>query len=196
MTGPYKAIVIGASAGGMTVIKNLVVGLPGDFAIPVIIVNHIGPDTDGFWVNHLDQLSALKIKEADEKESIRPGHVYFAPANYHLLVERDHTFSLTVDERVNYARPAIDVLFETAAEAYRNQLIGIVLTGGNFDGAKGLKKIKDFGGTAIVQDPETAEAASMPAAAIRATTPDYIASPQKILALLQLLHRSGELKLA
>jgi len=110
--------------------------------------------------------------------------VYIAPANYHLMIENNKTFSLTIDEYVNFARPSIDVLFESAADAYKNKLIGIVLTGSNNDGAKGIKRVKEYGGLAIVQDPETAESPTMPASAIAAVQPDYILSLEKIVQFL------------
>ncbi|MBN2245934.1 MAG: chemotaxis protein CheB [Candidatus Aminicenantes bacterium] len=170
----YQAVVIGTSAGGMKALQTIFKSLPGDFSLSIIVVQHVHPDSDDYMINILNQESALEIKQADEKEPIRPGTVYFAPPNYHLLVETDKTLSLTVNERVCYARPSIDVLFETASDAYANKLIGIILTGGNFDGSRGLKKIKESGGLTIVQDPMTAEAASMPQEAIASTKVDHI----------------------
>jgi two-component system chemotaxis response regulator CheB len=158
--------------------------LPADFNIPIIIVQHIGPYSDGQWIKFLNEKSSLEIKEADEKEKIEKGTIYIAPPNYHLLIEKDKTFSLTIDERVSFARPSIDVLFESAAEAYKNKLIGIVLTGSNHDGTKGIKRIKECGGLAIIQDPKTAESAYMPQSAIAAIVPDYILSLEDIVALL------------
>lgn len=184
----YQAIVLGASAGGMHVVKALVTALPKDFSLPLLIVQHIADTSDSVWPELLNEHSKVRVKEADEKEPVEPGTVYLAPPNYHLLVESDHTLTLTVDERVNYARPAIDVLFETAADAYREQLIGIVCTGANFDGAKGLQRIKELGGLAIVQDPETAEVPTMPQAAIQATVPDYVLPPEGIIKLLLDIH--------
>src|SRR5688572_21682671 len=137
----YKAIVIGVSAGGLNAIKKIVPALPESFQIPVIIVQHISANSDGFWISIINKLSKLHVKEADEKERIEKGYVYVAPPNYHTLVEADHTFTFTIDARVNYARPSIDVLFESAAHAYKNELIGIVLTGASDDGSRGLKKI-------------------------------------------------------
>ena len=110
-----------------------------------------------------------------------------APPNYHLLIEPDQTFTLTIDERVNYARPSIDVLFETAAEVFREHLIGIILTGANNDGSHGLKRIKELGGMAIVQDPETAEVDSMPKAAVAACAVDHVLSLEEISAFLNKL---------
>ncbi len=180
----YAAIVIGVSSGGMTALKFIFSVLPAGFSIPIIIVQHISAHSDNEWINLLNDKSILTIKEADEKEKIEAGKVYIAPANYHLLIEKDKTFSLTIDERVNFARPSIDVLFESAAEAYKNKLIGIVLTGSNNDGTKGIKRIKECGGLAIIQDPKTAESATMPASAIAAIQPDYILSLEKIIELL------------
>jgi len=181
----YEAIVIGVSSGGMTALKFIFSTLPAGFSIPIIIVQHVSPRSDNEWIKLLNEKSNLTIKEADEKEKIKPGNVYIAPSNYHLLVEKDKTFSLTIDERVNYARPSIDVLFETAAEAYKNKLIGVILTGSNNDGAIGIKRIKECGGLVIIQDPETAESSYMPASAIATIEPDYILSLEKIIELIK-----------
>jgi len=180
----YEAIVIGVSSGGMNALKIIFTALPADFSIPIIIVQHVGAHSDSQWINLLNEKSNLNLKEADEKEKIQKGKAYFAPPNYHLMIEKDKTFSLTIEERVNYARPSIDVLFESAAEAYKNKLIGVILTGSNNDGTNGIKRIKECGGLAIVQDPETAESAYMPTSAIAAIQPDYIPSLQEIIKLL------------
>lgn len=180
----YEAIVIGASSGGMNAVKLLVKKLPLNFSIPVVIVLHISPQSNGQWISFFNADEQIKIKEADEKEKPEPGTIYVAPPNYHLLTEKDKTFSLTIDERVNFARPAIDVLFESAAEAYKDKLIGIVLTGSNNDGTAGMKKIKKNGGLTIVQDPSTAESAYMPASVINAIPVDYILPLEKIIDLL------------
>jgi two-component system chemotaxis response regulator CheB len=180
----YEAIVIGSSAGGLNALKTIFRGLSKRFNIPLIIVQHISPDAENYLIQILHDLRRLKVKEADEKERPMPGVAYLAPPNYHLLLEADRTFTLTVDERVNYARPSIDVLFETAAEAYKDKLIGIILTGANNDGSQGLKKIKDFGGLTIVQDPETAEVESMPRAAIQTAVVDHIIPLDEIAAFL------------
>jgi two-component system chemotaxis response regulator CheB len=180
----YRAVVIGASAGGIHAIKAIITALPRDFQLPVVIVQHLSPISDNYWITLMDGMSLLTVKEADEKEKIRKGTIYIAPPNYHLLIERDETFSLSVDPKVNYARPSIDVLFESAADAYTTQLIGVVLTGANNDGALGLRRIKEQGGLAIVQDPRTAESSSMPEAAIAATPVDYILPLEEIIQLL------------
>jgi len=180
----YEAIVIGVSSGGLNAMKTMFSFLPENFSIPVIIVQHVSPLSENLWIQLLNKKSLLEIKEADEKEKIETGKVYIAPPNYHLMIERDKTFSLTIDERVNYARPSIDVLFESAADAYLNKLIGVVLTGSNNDGAKGLKRIKESGGLTIVQDPDTAESFYMPASAIAASIPDFILPLEEIIKLL------------
>ena len=180
----YEAIVIGTSSGGMNALKFIFTALPEDFSVPIIIVQHISPRSDNQWIELLNNNSNLYLKEADEKEKIENGKIYIAPPNYHLMIERNKTFSLTIDERVNYARPSIDVLFESAAEAYKNKLIGVVLTGSNYDGTNGIKRIQECGGLAIVQNPETAESAYMPASAIAAIHPDYILSLEDIIKLL------------
>ncbi len=180
----YQAIVIGVSSGGMSALKIIFSVLPANFCLPIIIVQHLGSHSDSQWIKILDSKSLLQIKEADEKEKIKKGTIYIAPPNYHLLIEKNKTFSLTIDERVNFARPSIDVLFESAAEAYKDSLIGIILTGANHDGAKGLKSIKDHGGLAVIQDPETAESAYMPRSAIAAVTPDYLGSIEGITSFI------------
>ena len=180
----YEAIVIGVSSGGMNAMKVLFSILPKNFNTPIIIVQHISPHSENQWIKLLNYTSNLPLKEADEKEKIENGKVYIAPPNYHLMIERDKTFSLTVDEPVNFARPSIDVLFESAAEAYMDKLIGVILTGSNSDGTVGFKKINEYGGLTIAQDPKTAESACMPASAIAAIKPDYIISLEEICMLL------------
>jgi len=194
----YEAIVIGVSSGGMNALKFIFSVLPSGFSIPIIIVQHISAHSNNEWIELLNEKSNLIVKEADEKEKIESGKVYVAPANYHLLIETDKTFSLTIDEYVNYARPSIDVLFESAADAYREKLIGIMLTGSNNDGAKGIKRIKELGGMVIIQDPKTAESSTMPAAAIatclsgrQGVEPDYILSLEKIVQLLTKLTQTN-----
>lgn len=187
----YQAIVIGSSAGGLNALKSLFNEIRRDFNIPVIIVQHISSDAENYLINILNDQKKLRVKEADEKEKPEKGYAYIAPPNYHLLLESDQTFSLTIDKRVNYARPSIDVLFETAAEAYRDKLIGIILTGANNDGSKGLKRIKELGGLTIVQDPLTAEADSMPKAAILLHKVDKILSVKEIAAFLNALEEGS-----
>lgn len=180
----FEAIVIGVSAGGLKALRAILLSLPKGFVIPVIIVQHLSANSDGDWIEILDGMSHISIKEAEEKEEIRHGVAYIAPPGYHLLIEEDRTFSLSAEDRVNFSRPSIDVLFECAADVYGKSLIGIILTGLNYDGAAGLKEIKDKGGLAIVEDPATAEWASMPKSAIEATEVDYIVPLEEIVPLL------------
>lgn len=177
----YQAVVIGTSAGGLLTLKKMLPALPADFPLPILVVQHISPYSDGYFVKMLNDLCALEVKEAEDTEKIKPGTIYFAPSDYHLLVERDYSLTLTLDEKVNYSRPSIDVLFETAAEAYTNHLIGIILTGANADGAAGLLKIKQYGGFTIAQNPEEAENPVMPQKAIRAALPDFIGTINEIV---------------
>ena len=170
----YRAAVIGASAGGWNALKTILGVLPEDFPLAIMVVMHRHPHSDDYLEKSLDNDCAVRVKQADEKESIISGTVYFAPPNYHLLIEDIHTLSLSVAGPVNYSRPSIDVLFESAAYVYGDTLAGLILTGANNDGAGGLKKIKDMGGLVLVQDPETAEASAMPRAAIAATDPDFV----------------------
>ncbi len=180
----YEAIVIGTSSGGINAIKLITSALPEKFSIPLIIVLHIGKYSDSGWINLLNEKCKLTIKEADEKEEIKPGNIYIAAPNYHLLIEKDKTFSFTIDERVNFARPSIDVTFECAAEAYKDKLIGIILTGSNNDGTAGMKEIKKNGGLVIAQDPATAESSYMPAAVISGVETDHVLPLNDIVNLL------------
>ncbi len=180
----YKVVVVGVSAGGLDALSHVIPGLPGGFPLPVVVVQHRRPDADDFLAAHLDRQSPLPVKEADDKELVRAGAVYLAPADYHLLIEEDGAFALSVDEPVNYCRPSIDVLFDSAADVYKDKVIGVVLTGANSDGSRGLKHIKQRGGLAVVQDPASAEAACMPRAAIKATSVDRVLSVDRIAPFL------------
>jgi len=171
-----EAVVIGASAGGIEAVSILLSALPKDFAPAVIIVIHVPATNNSLLVEVMQPRCALPVSEANDKESVRGGVVYIAPPAYHLLVEPDHSFALSVDPPVNYSRPSIDVLFESAAYAYRERLLGIVLTGANADGAEGLARIRTFGGKGWVQQPDTAVASMMPASAIERAGADQILS--------------------
>jgi two-component system chemotaxis response regulator CheB len=157
-----EIIVIGGSAGSVDAVLQIIPRLPHDFSFSVVLILHRKPTSDNLLQNLLQNRTALKVKEAEDKEPILKGIVYLAPANYHLLIEADHTFSLDASEKINYSRPSIDITFECAAEAYSDKAIGIVLTGANADGAKGLKAIAANGGYCIVEDPATAQVPTMP----------------------------------
>lgn len=161
-----RAIVIGVSAGGLAALNAILPALSARLAPPVIIVQHMRPDSDDFLVRHFDKRCRLRVKEAEDKMPIENGTIYFAPPNYHLLVEEDLRFALSTAERVQFSRPAIDVLFETAADVFKKGLLGIVLTGANRDGAKGTGRIRAMNGLVLAQSPRTAEMDIMPQAAI------------------------------
>ena len=163
-----ELIVIGTSWGGLEALQRLLENLPAELDVPIAIAQHRGPDSPDRGLERILQRgSTRRICEVDDKEPIERSRIYLAPPDYHLLVERG-SFALSTDERVQYARPSIDVLFESAADAYGEDVIGVVLTGANEDGAAGLRRIVDRGGIAIVQDPETAERRTMPDAALAA----------------------------
>lgn len=162
----FEAVAIGTSAGGLKALLKLLAFLPPNFSPAILVVQHLSPQSKGDFSQVFQPHCALVVKEAEEKEKICGGKVYLAPADYHLLVERDQSLSLSVDEKVNFSRPSIDVLFESAAEAYGLALIGVILSGANADGAYGAKVIKNFGGKVLVQNPTDAEVPIMPRAAI------------------------------
>lgn len=170
----YRAVVIGVSAGALEALRTILGQLPPDFDLPVLVAAHRHPDSDDYLERTLDTGCAIKVKQAIDKESIQSRAVYFAPPDYHLLVEDDQTLSLTMDEPVNFARPSIDVLFESAADVYGPALVGLILTGANADGSRGLEKIKHRGGQALVQSPETAAFREMPRAALERIKADAI----------------------
>jgi len=175
----YEILVIGTSRGGFDALKTLLSGLPENFSLPVAIVQHRHRTSDSQLASYIQKRSNLPVADADDKEQIRPGHVYLAPADYHLMIEKNH-FVLSVDDPVHYSRPSIDVLFESATDSYRERVIGVILTGANRDGATGLRKIKENGGMALVQDPDEAEAPEMPRAAIAETNVDRVLPLSKI----------------
>jgi two-component system, chemotaxis family, protein-glutamate methylesterase/glutaminase len=162
----YDLIVIGASWGGLHAIGEVLAGLPPDTDVPVAITQH-RRDPGGGLASLLATRTRFPVEDAEDKQPIERGRIYLAPPDYHLLVQPGW-LSLSTDERVHYARPSIDVLFESAAEAYRERLIGVILTGANEDGAAGLARVKDLGGVAVVQDPASAERHEMPGAALAA----------------------------
>ena len=153
--------------------------LPEDLECAVVVAQHRGASSDGGLASLLELRTRLRVTDADDKEPIEPGHVYLAPPDYHLLVERGH-FALSTDAHVHYARPSIDVLFESAAETYRERVVGVILTGANDDGAAGLARIKSAGGVAIVQDPRSSERREMPTAALAATDVDAVLALEEI----------------
>jgi two-component system chemotaxis response regulator CheB len=176
----YEAVVIGVSAGGLFALSRILKELPVDFPLPIIVIQHRSKDERTLLEDLLQSKCKIKIKQADEKEKIERGLVYIAPAGYHLLIEKDHSFSLSCDALVNFSRPSIDVLFETAAEVYEDKLIGIILTGANKDGATGIQVIRMRGGITIAQNPASASFPFMPLAAIDTGSVQYIFELQEV----------------
>ncbi|HEY9908461.1 MAG TPA: chemotaxis protein CheB [Thermosynechococcaceae cyanobacterium] len=178
-----ELVVIGTSLGGLTALKVILGGLAADFTVPIAVVQHRHRDSDHMMSDFLRQFLQLPIVEVEDKDPIVLGHIYLAPPDYHLLVEPGY-FALSIDEPVLYARPSIDVLFESAADTYGAGSLGVVLTGTNRDGARGLARIRAAGGQAIVQDPATAEGRVMPEAAIAATPTATVLPLETIAAYL------------
>ncbi|MES2705306.1 MAG: chemotaxis protein CheB [Verrucomicrobiota bacterium] len=162
------AVVIGASAGAVEALIRILPELPEDYPLPLMIVVHLPPDRESTLAALLNTRCRITVKEAEDKEPIRPGTAYLAPPDYHLLIEPEFLLSLSNEEPVLYSRPSIDVLFESAADAYGSGLTGIILTGANSDGARGLRAVRAAGGLALVQIPEEADADTMPRAALAA----------------------------
>ncbi len=179
----YNALVIGVSAGGFHALQKILPKIPVSFP-PILIVQHIHRHMDDAQIERLQKSSALEVRFAEDKDLPKKGMALFAPANYHMLVETNHTISLNTGPPVNHARPSIDPLFETAAEAFGRSLIGLILTGASSDGSKGLRRVSELGGLTIVQNPETAEMSMMPKSAIAATDVDLIANLEDLPGLL------------
>ncbi len=175
-----RLVAVGSSWGGLDAIGELLAGLPPTLPAAVAIVQHRAVDSeDGALAGLLARRSALPVQDAEDKDAILPGRAYLAPPDYHLLVEEDG-FALSVDERIHYARPSIDVLFESAADVYGERLVAVVLTGANDDGADGVRAVKARGGATLAQDPATAERSEMPAAAIATGEVDQVLPLERI----------------
>jgi two-component system chemotaxis response regulator CheB len=168
-----QLVVVGASLGGMRALAALLGGLPGDFPAPLAIVQHRAADAAGALCRFLQEYSRLPVSEIEDKQPISPKQVYLAPADYHVLIEAG-AFALSTEAPILSARPSIDALFESAADAYAAQVVGVILTGASADGARGLARLKQRGSLALVQSPESAECGVMPMAAIAATQVDWI----------------------
>jgi two-component system chemotaxis response regulator CheB len=175
-----RAIVVGGSAGGSAALQAMLAPLPADFPLPILVVNHLHVTDDGRFAERLGKILRLAVREACDKQPVVPPGVYVAPANYHMLVERDETLALSIDPKVNWARPSLDVTFESAARVWRERLICVVLSGANSDGAAGARLIRELGGTVIAQDPGTAEYPVMPMATLEQVDAALVLSPEKI----------------
>jgi two-component system, chemotaxis family, protein-glutamate methylesterase/glutaminase len=191
MNRTFRAVVMGVSSGGLEALKVLVPALRPDFEVPVLIVQHLSAQADSYLIRRLDEVSGLTVKEAEDKEILLAGVVYVAPPDYHLMVEADGSLTLSVDPKVNFSRPSVDVLFESASDAFADRLVGVILTGASQDGAKGLARIKRRGGLTIVQSPESAQADAMPRAAIQSTNVDHVLPLHEISPFLNKLMGSS-----
>ncbi|MCP1478499.1 two-component system chemotaxis response regulator CheB [Pseudomonas chlororaphis] len=184
-----EAIVIGASAGGVEALLKIFTAFPEGFSLPIVVVLHLPEEHRSQLAELFAQRLALPVKEARDKQTIERGTLYFAVPGYHLSVEQDRSLSLSQEERVHHSRPAIDYLFDSAADAYGPRLAAVLLTGANQDGAQGLAQVKRRGGLSVVQDPAEAQVATMPEAAIALHRPDYILPLHGISRLLVELER-------
>ncbi len=190
MNVAYEIVVVGTSWGGLTALRELIHGLPDDFGLPLVVVQHRHRQSDHLLSSLLQDGTALCVCEIEDKAPIEAGNVYIAPADYHLLVEDGH-FALSTDEPVRFSRPSIDVAFVSAADTYRERSVGVVLTGANADGARGLKRIFDRGGLTFVQQPQTAESPAMPTAAIRCVPNARVETIESIASALGALPATG-----
>lgn len=191
-----ELIVVGASWGGLAALSHLVAALPGDFSVPIAVVQHRSKHADNLLAGLLQDVTPLRVIDVEDKEPLQPGKVYIAPANYHMMVDGGY-LSLTTDPVVRFSRPSIDVMFISAGDSYPGRTLGVVLTGANDDGSRGLRHIVNRGGRAIVEDPKTAESTAMPAAAILAV-PEAEVLPLARIAprLVEITVTSGKRKAA
>lgn len=188
--GHYRAIVIGGSAGSFPVITSILNKLPENFELPIIMAMHRLKHVRHGFMEALDIKSSRPIIEPHDKESIRKGNIYLAPANYHMSIELGNTIALSTEEVYNNSRPAIDLTFETASYVYKNKLIGILLSGANKDGALGMLKVQQRGGTTIVQDPSTCVIDTMPTAAMDLLQVDHVLNVDQISLFLEKVNRA------
>jgi two-component system, chemotaxis family, protein-glutamate methylesterase/glutaminase len=183
-----EAVVIGASAGGIQALSVVLPALPPDLRAPVFVVLHLPRDRPSVLAEIFGRKCAVPVREAEDKELVRPGTVYFAPSNYHLLVDEGPQLALSADDPVHHSRPSVDVLFESAAEIYKERLLGIILSGANEDGARGLAAIYDAGGITIVQQPDTASAPNMAVSALKLRPASRVLLLEDIAVLLRTLN--------
>jgi two-component system chemotaxis response regulator CheB len=187
------AVVIGASAGGVEALSVLLPALPRGYGGAVLVALHLPRARPSLLVNIFGPKCALAVREAEDKEPVAPGTIYFAPSDYHLLVEDGPALALSVDAPVNFSRPSIDVLFESAADVYGSRLLGIILTGASDDGAAGLEAVHRAGGVTCVQDPSSAHMSLMVEAALRRVAADHVLGLGELAALLRTVTMAGDL---
>ena len=189
LSNKYKAVVIGGSAGSFQGITKILQNLPEDFKLPIILCLHRLKHVRNGFVEALSIKSIKKVHEPYDKESIKRGNIYLAPANYHLSIELGNTISLSTEDMINNSRPSIDITLSSSAYVFRDKCLGILLSGANRDGAAGMKKIKEKGGLTVVQDPAECLIDTMPAAAIKATSIDYVLKIDEIVNFFKELHK-------
>ena len=186
-----EALVIGASAGAVEALSQLLPVVPRASRVPIVVVVHLPPNRPSLLPELFAARCAASVREPEDKQPISAGTIWFAPSNYHLLFEKERTFSLSIEPPVNFSRPSIDVLFESAADAFGSKLCAIVLTGSNDDGARGALHVRRQGGLVAVQDPQDAEAREMPQAALAAADPQVIATLPELAQLISLATRAA-----
>lgn len=182
--GDYDIVAFAASAGGLRSLSHVLEALPGDFPAAIVVVQHLDPRHRSLMADILRRRTALKVKEAQEGDILRPGAVYTAPPNKHLLVHADGSLALTQTELVHFVRPSADLLFESTAASYKDRVIAVVLSGSGKDGAMGVKAVKKMGGTVVIEDERTAEFGGMPAAALQTGCVDFALPLDEIAAAL------------
>lgn len=188
---PFDVLVIGASWGGVDMLMRLVQALPADWTLPVIIVQHQHPNSGNALERILSKVTRLPVRDVEDKDEMAAGTVFIAPANYHLLLEDDGCFSLSIEAPVKFCRPAVDVTFACVAKVFQHRAISLVLTGANDDGAEGTRMIKAAGGHTLAQSPASAEAPAMPEAAIATGAVDMVLEPGDVVPYLQRLLANG-----
>lgn len=191
--GAYSAVVVGGSSGAIDALMTLLPQLPATLQAAVLVVLHIPRDKPSHLVEIFQPQCALRLREAQDQDRLRPGTVYVSPPDYHLLLDQGPRAALSLDPAVNHSRPSIDVLFESAADLLGERLVGIVLSGANDDGALGAQAVHDAGGLVIVQDPASAPMPAMPLAALARVPAPQVLAPGAIARLLTDLHRQGQL---
>jgi two-component system chemotaxis response regulator CheB len=185
-----ELLLIGGSSGSLEVVLRILAALPADFSLPILLVLHRSSTTDSLLNEVLLLKSGMPLLEVEEKEPIRPSTVYLAPADYHVLIEKDRTFSLDYSEKLHYSRPSIDVTFTSAAEVFGSRLMAVLLSGANEDGTAGMQAVKDHGGYTIIQDPEDAIVHYMPQHALKQVQADAILTGNDLLRFLRSVHES------
>jgi two-component system chemotaxis response regulator CheB len=188
----FDIVALAASAGGLTALTSVLSGLPEDFPLPIVIVQHLDPRHRSLMAEILNRRTPLAVQQAEEGQHLRPGTAYIAPPDHHLLVNGDGTLWLSQSELVHFVRPSADLLFESVAASYRDRAIAVVLTGSGSDASMGVEAIKKMGGTVIVQDPETAEFDGMPQAALETKSVDFVLNLEEVAPALITLVRERE----